>query len=740
MRTKIVGITLAAIMLVSIFGALAPMGGASSSGGNFNSIDVSSSTSEKVLKGQNLEFTGAAAADITIYRFVAGDLANTYTPDSAGKVYNVNWPLDGAYYVSDDPANEKFKMLSYEDPNIPLKFKSGDKEVSSIAVGSRLRIDTGGINLFDNDKVSLVIIDPDGVTIKTKNSQQFDTITVAALKQFGSSTQTDQINTADWKIGAYTFQIKTKPELACGLDKTSGDAKTFTIIKGELAITADKTTAVQESVVKLTVTGVADRPLDIWSSDKANTIFPGGQNDNPSTDTDGDGFTQTIQKDSTNVYAVKFIDTGSYTIYADDGYTRENVDITVTEKGVTFDFPGTVIIGQKVKISGTANTGTQIDIAVDDIICSELNNLVLDSNKEFSKEIDTSTACDGVFAVPGSVRLKAFIVTETKNFGAGEDVKDEEDDGSIAILMTRGELKAELSRTSVAEDDDFTVSGTAPGSKEVDIVVVSPKGVGGSTIGAGSELAKGILHASTSVSTTDDTFSKKIDVASDVDTGNYLVVVLSKGGDGVYGADETNTDLEKALAGYNLIAKTQEQIMMIAEDATFGAAGSDDLYWAGYVRVESGYVRIDPITPVGIGTPLVVEGTTNRKEGFTIVVTAKGPVELTPQTVRAENGTFTATFDTAAATVGTYNVKADDGDGNTDDATVNIGAAAPPTATPTAVPTATPAPTAVPTAAPTATPAPTAAPTPTPTTPGFEAVFAIAGLLAIAYLVLRIRK
>ncbi|MFA4956961.1 MAG: S-layer protein domain-containing protein [Candidatus Methanoperedens sp.] len=68
-----------------------------------------------------------------------------------------------------------------------------------------------------------------------------------------------------------------------------------------------------------------------------------------------------------------------------------------------------------------------------------------------------------------------------------------------------------------------------------------------------------------------------------------------------------------------------------------------------------------------------------------------------------------------------------------------IGTAAP-TAVGTAAPTAvgTAAPTAVGTAAPTA--AATAAATATPTEPGFEAVFAIAGLLAVAFLVLRQRK
>ena len=61
----------------------------------------------------------------------------------------------------------------------------------------------------------------------------------------------------------------------------------------------------------------------------------------------------------------------------------------------------------------------------------------------------------------------------------------------------------------------------------------------------------------------------------------------------------------------------------------------------------------------------------------------------------------------------------------------------PPTATPPASPTATP--TATPTVPPTITPTGTPTATPTPT-PGFEAIFAIAGLLAIAYVVLRRKK
>ncbi|MBE0516859.1 MAG: PGF-CTERM sorting domain-containing protein [Methanophagales archaeon] len=54
--------------------------------------------------------------------------------------------------------------------------------------------------------------------------------------------------------------------------------------------------------------------------------------------------------------------------------------------------------------------------------------------------------------------------------------------------------------------------------------------------------------------------------------------------------------------------------------------------------------------------------------------------------------------------------------------------------------TPTPTPTATPTAPPTVAPSPSPTATPTPKQPGFEAVFAIAGLLAVAYIVLRRRR
>ena len=157
-------------------------------------------------------------------------------------------------------------------------------------------------------------------------------------------------------------------------------------------------------------------------------------------------------------------------------------------------------------------------------------------------------------------------------------------------------------------------------------------------------------------------------------------------------------------------------------------------------------MRLSPIESVPVGEPLVVNGTSNREEGFSIVVTVKGPVELPPQTVTLTNGTFSATFDTSNAVPGTYTVKADDLDGHTDITTVEILAAVPsptPSPSPTVLPSPTPTPTPTPTPSPTASPTPTPTPSPTPTptpTPGFEAIFAVAGLLAVTYFVLRRKK
>jgi PGF-CTERM protein len=758
MKTKIVAIATAAVILTLVLVMLIGTTGAVSTGGNFNNISKQAGI-QKVIRGQNVEFNTSDTWSVTpptVFRIVESNIENTYTSDSNNHIFNVQWPATGAYYVNYVNASSYDAQLSVEDANVPLILKVKEKTVTSLTLGTPLRVDTGGINLYDQDIVDLLVYGPDGkITVNPSNgTQKFTSISVSWLRTYGSTDTNSQIDTDGWKVGSYTIQVKTKPEFACGLTAESS-IKDLTVVKGEIDITADKTTVNELGTVKLTVTGVANDSIWVNATPTSPFVhFKGNLEDTPGYAEGWDNFSHTIDEDGKRTYVVNFTDTGSYTIkvtvVAPSPTVRigdyDTVDITVSEKAVTFDVPATVVIGQRFTIKGTANTGDRLTIAVDDVVYSELDRLVIDENKQFTKEIDTASGigAGSAFQVPGSVRLKAYI-NRPKATSYPDDIKaGETDDGSVAILLVRGDLTAELSNAYVAQDDDFTLSGTAKGSKQVDILIVSPKGSGGSAIdgsgkiplpapGGGTQLV-GVYWAQASISETDYTYTKKVSVGTDVDTGTYAIAVVAPGSDGGYG--KTGVEgLNNALGTYSITGKTQSELLAILEDI-LNPALTDDLVYYLNIKVEAARVTLDPLKDVGRGEPLVVTGTSNREEGFTIVVTAKGPTELTPQTVKIAEGKFSATFDTTDAPVGTYLVKADDGDGHTDEASVSIREALPtPTPTATATPTATPTAT-VPTT-PTATPTATPVETPTAEPPGFEAVFAIAGLLAVAYLVLR---
>jgi PGF-CTERM protein len=749
----IIGISMAAIMIASVLAVMVGSVGAYSNGGKYNIIEKIA-PSQKVLIGQELDFSGDwGTTPVTVSRIRENTEEWSITADSDNHLVVSEgvdqWKRDGAFWVNwDGTAKTGEAKLTISTPSIPLDLKVDEKKVSSIAVGSDLKVDTAGINLFDQDKVDLAIIGPDGQVKVDVNDQIFTGITVTTLKGYG-----DRINTDDWKIGDYTFQIKTKPEYACGLDAESS-RKDLRIIKGEVAIEADTTSTVELKTVKLTVTGVADDKIKV-EGDSPDVVFKEGMDDTPTKINDTDTtpwFYQYIDSDGIRKYAVEFKDTGSYTMTVtviggprDTDY--DTVDITVLEKEVEFDMPSSVVIGEKITIKGTATSGTYVWVYVDDKPYQPLRKLVIEDG-EFSKEV---TSTEVGMNVPGTVRLKAWIdCDKIADQPAGTCDLDgphptKTPDGEFAVLLSRPELTAELSTAVVALEDDFTVSGTAKGSREVQMLSIPPKGGGGKSLLTKDKT--GLSPRKASVSTTDDTFIKKLSVQEDATSGYYDILVLSSGMDEIWGMTGKSAlygpngalkekygieDIENGDIG----TKTPGEIIDIFDDLVT-SPGSDDLMWQGRLKVEEAYVRLDPITAPAAGEPLVVSGTSNRKDGYPIVVTCKGEEELTPVTAKIGNGTFEATFDTIGAPTGEYLVKADDGDGHTDEVEVFItgaGVAEIKEEVEEEI-TATPAPTLAPTPA----PAPTAAPTPeaTPKPPGFEAVFAIAGLLAVAYLVLK---
>jgi hypothetical protein len=78
--------------------------------------------------------------------------------------------------------------------------------------------------------------------------------------------------------------------------------------------------------------------------------------------------------------------------------------------------------------------------------------------------------------------------------------------------MTEPYLTANQSSDLVQIGDKYTVSGTAPGSKYVNVVIISPKG----GYGVGIEGGYGVTLYNLSVSKEDYTFSKTITVDAKV--------------------------------------------------------------------------------------------------------------------------------------------------------------------------------------------------------------------------------
>lgn len=125
----------------------------------------------------------------------------------------------------------------------------------------------------------------------------------------------------------------------------------------------------------------------------------------------------------------------------------------------------------------------------------------------------------------------------------------------------------------------------------------------------------------------------------------------------------------------------------------------------------------------------MVENVGNVTENVTVVFKINGEEEKSVDVTVEANATETVNYEVAKEEAGAYNVTVDNVS-----ATLTV-------LLPTLTPVITPTPTAIaavtttPTPTPVVTPTPT--PTPTPETAGFEVVIAIAGLLAVAYILMR---
>ncbi len=653
-------------------------------------------------------------------------------------------------YVKGGETTESTSYVYFQTPSLGIEIRdeNRDKKVSSVTRGTNVTIyvDT---NLPMDYVVDIKVEDPDGYK-KTYSTEEIGNLSTMKIDTSGFV-----------KSGEYKIWLKTVKEHACGLEIESSTKESLKIFKEEIKIEAETTEPIEFEDVLFTVRAP---PYTIFyfntTNDEYVEIDPDLEDMGDVKNKNCTGkevyFTGETDENGEFKFVASFTEDKSFKFEVNAtiaGEKKEDeITIDVSKAKVTFDVPSKVIIGEKLKIRGSVAAGESVDIAIDDEIKESKFNDVTVTDGEFEVEWDTGSE------MPGTVKIKAFIDVD---YPIGSDdypfsIKDIEDykdeDGFISVKLIKPGLDAEQPRNVVAEDDDYTIEGTATGVDYVDIILIGPKGTASDEV---DDITEGLLITSSSVS--DDEFSEDITMEDGVDTGVWTVLVLHPGRDGDYARPAGKAgigagELKEAYEGNGFGGKDRDQIVAIIRDDTVDAVGSDDLLVAFTFKVESPYVRLNPVASVAVGEPLNISGVTNREPDTTITIsTFAGPTELPMGIVEvewptADEGVFNATIDTSDAVPGTYTLEADDGDGNTDTVTVEIVEAAP-TPTPTPTPEATPTPEMTPTPTPpeVATPTPTPAvatpeATPTPPAPGFEALFAIAGLLAVAYLILRRKK
>ena len=513
--------------------------------------------------------------------------------------------------------------------------------------------------------ISFKLLDPFGVRLEDVNGVPLTDIDVS-----GSDTTFLTINTTGMKTGIYTLSIETDPATNNGLDE-DGPEVSFEVRSKGVTIEAnkDKQTVTKDIVFTVNTTPYTEFMLDVtWGMPSAVKFY---------------GVPPPIigwsDEDGKAVVEASFTETGSFEITATEFIvdTTDSIFVEIVqyeaEVKVEKDTP-IYHIGENIKITGKSTAGGSITLAIeDDVVATGLD---VDSFEYTWKTENLA---------PDSYKIAIWILPFS-------DPYTDPPDDSVTVVLIRGGLFAETSADFVALGDEFTIEGIVPGRDRVDILTIAPDGGGGRGLDpddisdetTGKLNAPGLTYDTTGVDTDGEFETGNITVGKDVDTGTYLIPVLSYGRDGIYGTSGNDNLLEVISNDYatSLGVKTTDQILAILKDRTINAAGTDDLLGIATIKVEKGFVTLDEMEAVPLGKNIKITGTTNRQVDTSIIVTVEGLEETTPKLkpkiakVKEDDktfyNTFEVSFETASANIGKYEVTADDGDGHVDATTATI--------------------------------------------------------------------
>jgi len=304
----------------------------------------------------------------------------------------------------------------------------------------------------------------------------------------------------------------------------------------------------------------------------------------------------------------------------------------------SIEVPGDAIVGDIVHIEGTSESGDLAIFVIDDVFEGEATI----TDDEFKWDWDTSGELDGYRGI------EVFILNESaKNpFSIGDSVSDdwqreEGVDASASIILFTPTFSMTILE-SIAKGDPVVINGTASGTDHVYIIVFNYKG---KVMYPTSEIASGVPATRTLVD--EGEWTETVDK---LDSGEYVVIALSEGEDGV---TEAIKDGKWVIGGE---CKTMEQRVAILMDK-MTTAGSDDLYELAYFSVTMPKVRLTVPETVKIGDPISAKVETNMEDGVEAFVSLLSNGNITNETtVVVKSGSGDANFDTNGLQPGKYTV------------------------------------------------------------------------------------
>jgi PGF-CTERM protein len=713
-----------------------------------------------------LNFAGdfAGVTELRHYTGEAGKSPNDWTiPVAGGVVSEIQKGIPtGSYYAVGpgivpvtDPATVYVNVFN-PTSTLDIMLNSSPKDsVNSKSITRGTGLDFKFYSNVDFGATANVEITlPGGGVVKTYNGTPLT---------FSANGQTQYIPNVifgqDAEAGTYVAVAKWDRSTDFYGKGFDSNTVTFEVTTKKLTITSEKDSVVRGKSFSVTITGESrqdyilsvqsggiNSPLIAPGQTAVNYLVPGESDWNRTVKTNAGG-TATIQFNTTPSTEDK-----QFTIrvqHPTDSTNYDEVKVKVEEGAVTITAAGTgtYYIGEEITLEGTCTesdtvylflTGPNLNsdgVNPQDLYFKAKDGLngfmkaEVEADDTWSKKWNTAQINGTLDAGGYTIYAVSKPVDKSGLSGAQYD--------TISIQLRSGFISATSSGAVIAKGDKLKLTGVAQGDPNDVRIWIFGKNYYGDSSG-------GLLYRTENVED-DGTFEHELKGADtkDLSAGQYFVVIqhpMANGygfkvdGNTIYGEGIENVTLT------NLQAAAAANALIKALDSP----NIDDTYVKLTFVVEEPRILIDPIGDVPAGSTFTISGTTNLAVGDTLNVEVTSAA-FTPVGKGEEAG--------FASVARTTEVKAGDGanvwsveiDGSsfkpdqyivkvecietdtTATANFNVVEAVP--TTPTVTPTET-----VTTTTP---PATTTVPPTETETPGFGALLALAGLGAVAYLVLR---